>query len=384
MLVSFFVNDYFLCKEICIIVVTTIAMKIYTRRSTKRVFVLAAIFQAILIIIDYLMVGFQSIFLAGIDTTSGYAGILVLILTKTILFFVVVLIKSILGKREFNILQDAEWLKFMFFPLFSIVMISAMLSDKTYSLRYQYRDLFIVIAFGLIGMNIAVFYLVCDVAQKEKVLRENQILEWEAENKLKLYEQISENVKKQRMLSHEFRNQINIIQGLCEGEQINELKKYLTDLNGTFQGDINCFETRNVIVNTVLNEKYYSAVDNGILFVCMTGDMSGLRISDQDIALILSNLLNNAIEACQQCSEKKMIKIKMLNKESNFILSIRNTYCGNICRKDDQFLSTKQNDNGNHGYGLKNVIKVIKKYGGEYVIKTNENEFVISINIPHR
>lgn len=382
--VSLLLRSYFLCKQVSVIIVIAVAMKIYTGKSIKKTLALSMIYQALLIVADYLTLGFQSIFMPGADMSSGHTSILMLILAKAILFFVVVLIKSIFGGKEINILQDTYWIKFMYFPIFTICIIAAMLSKESDRLKYQYGILFVVIAIGLIGMNIVVFYLVNDIAQREKELRENRILEWESKNKLKLYETLSESVQKQKMLSHEFHNQINIIQGLCERDQVEVLKKYLADINGTYFCEMNRFETHNVIINTVLNEKYYDAVNNDILFVCRIGDMGNLTISDQDIALILSNLLNNAIEACQKCDEKRIIKIKMLIDDTKLILSVKNTYSGNVYRKNEQFLSTKIDHKENHGYGLKNVIKIIEKYDGEYVINTKENKFFISIRIPQK
>ena len=57
---------------------------------------------------------------------------------------------------------------------------------------------------------------------------------------------------------------------------------------------------------------------------------------------------------------------------------------GKIYIKNNMFLTTKTNNNENHGYGLKNVIQTIRKNEGEYVVKTTEKEFFISISIPKR
>ena len=141
---------------------------------------------------------------------------------------------------------------------------------------------------------------------------------------------------------------------------------------------MNRFETHNVIINTVLNEKYYDAVDNDILFVCRIGDMGNLTISDQDIALILSNLLNNAIEACQKCDEKRIIKIKMLNDDTKLLLSVKNTYSGNVYRKNEQFLSTKIDHKENHGYGLTSVKEAVEKYDGTIDIIPDNNIFTVT------
>ena len=382
LLLVLFLGKFFLLKEVIIIIVTSLVMKLYTEKSIKNIIVLSMTYQGILLVTDYLIIGFQSIFFNEKDLSSGYYGILMLIVSKTMLFLIVVLIKSFFSRTKISVLQDKDWLKFIYFPIFTICIIYIMIFKNYY--KYQDEYLFMLIAFGLAGMNIVIFYLINDIAEKQKDIQDNRILKMELDNKLKLYKAISESIDKQKMLSHEYHNQIDIIQGLCEFGQIDELKKYLIKINGECFTSINRFETNNVIINTILNEKYQESIENGILFVCKVNDMSSLRVSNQDIALILSNLLNNAIEACKKCTEEKIIKIKIMDFDTKLILSVNNTFGGKIYIKNNMFLTTKTNNNENHGYGLKNVIQTIRKNEGEYVVKTTEKEFFISISIPKR
>ncbi len=62
--------------------------------------------------------------------------------------------------------MDTEWLRFLFFPVFIIVAISAMLSVFGYVQTVEQANL-LFIAFGMIGMNIVVFYLINDVVERE-------------------------------------------------------------------------------------------------------------------------------------------------------------------------------------------------------------------------
>ncbi|MDE5777422.1 MAG: ATP-binding protein [Lachnospiraceae bacterium] len=97
---------------------------------------------------------------------------------------------------------------------------------------------------------------------------------------------------------------------------------------------------------------------------------------------MLSNLLNNAIEACEKIEDQKYIKIKLILESHNLILSIKNSYNGKLIKMGDQLETSKEIDTESHGYGLKNVIKVVKDNDGDYVIRTTDTEFYISICIP--
>lgn len=51
-----------------------------------------------------------------------------------------------------------------------------------------------------------------------------------------------------------------------------------------------------------------------------------MNISDEDVVVIMSNLLNNAIEACEKCRGDKIIKLKIVIEDNNAIISVKNTY----------------------------------------------------------
>ena len=69
--------------------------------------------------------------------------------------------------------------------------------------------------------------------------------------------------------------------------------------------------------------------------------------------------LDNAIEACKLCEDKKHIWFKCVQESGKIILSVKNTYCEMNRKKKE----------GLHGIGLKNVEHVITSYGGNYSIK---------------
>ena len=72
--------------------------------------------------------------------------------------------------------------------------------------------------------------------------------------------------------------------------------------------------TNNSVINVIMNTKYYEAKKAGASFICKINNLSGITMKETDIILLLSNLLNNAIEACEQC-EKPIIKMKFVKEE---------------------------------------------------------------------
>ena len=118
----------------------------------------------------------------------------------------------------------------------------------------------------------------------------------------------------------------------------------------------------------------------GIVF--KINDLSSLNISDEDVVVIMSNLLNNAIEACEKCRGDKIIKLKIVIEDNNAIISVKNTYENAVIYENGEIQTTKILDTDEHGIGIKNIAETIRKYGGSYVIQNDEREFYFSIMIP--
>ena len=310
-------------------------------------------------------------------------SVLLIGLDKAILFLVILIIKKKVGKKSSNLLSDTEWLYFLVFPFFTIGIIITMLLNIR-DIRNSYTEnLLLMIALGLLGMNFYIFYLIDGILQRENTIRENEIFKLQAHNQMEMYRTISENFDKQRKKTHEFKNQILCMDALLNNEDYEELRKYMGTIMGGLKGEKNHINTNHVIVNAILNTKYQEAVEKKIVFVLKFNDLSKLILSDEDIVIILSNLLNNAIEACEKCSNKKIIKLKFVIEENNIILSVKNTYEKEVKYKEGRILTTKEKNEHEHGIGIRNTIDAIEKYGGSYAIKYEDHQFLFSIMIPN-
>lgn len=137
-----------------------------------------------------------------------------------------------------------------------------------------------------------------------------------------------------------------------------------------------------MIVNAILNTKYQEAISKHIVFVFKVNDLSRIGIDDEDLVVVLANLLNNAIEACEKCEEKKIIKFKFMVEDELIILSVKNTYNQPLVYDNDEIRTSKTVEPEAHGVGIKNIIRIVEKYEGEYVIQDNDKEFYFSLIIP--
>lgn len=377
--------DLFILKQILVIIIIAFFMILYLNIHFRKALILSLLFQGLLLSIDYFTLWLNvSLFnsIAEINESHNVGGYLVTVLAKILLFMVVLMIRKKIGVRSSEVLMDIDWLWFIFFPVFSIFTIIAMIITSGNVKNQKQENVFLVIAFCLAGMNIVVFYLINDILKRETKIRENKIFQIKVQNQTDMYRTVSENFAKQRRITHEYKNQILCIESLIAAKNYDELEKYVSKVSGHLSTELDYIKTNNVIVDVILNSKYREILDKKIVFIFKINDLSEIGICDEDIVVILSNLLNNAIEACEKCTEKKVIKMKFVKEKDNVIISVKNTYDGELVIEDGEIQTSKKHDIDEHGIGIKNIIDVITKYQGSYVIQNNENEFYFSIIIP--
>lgn len=384
-LIAFGFSENFVIRQIANILTLSVFMLWHVKISLKKSFVLAVLFDAFLLAMDYLVyliIGWLALGSSLSEQLYGIGAVLAYLLVKVILFFLILVIRKQFGKKSIEMMLDTEWLRFLFFPVFTIAVIYAMLSVFEHVQTVEQANLLAIIAFGMVGMNIIVFYLINDIVEREMKLHENKVFKIQAKNQLEMYRSISENFDSQKRKTHEYKNQILCIESLIDKKQYEKLEEYVKKIYGFLNNEPDAINTNNVIVNAILNTKYQEADTKGIVFVFRVNDLSELKIKDEDVVTILANLLNNAIEACEACEDKKVIRFKFVKEDDMIIIAVKNTFNYDVIYENGEIKSTKTSSVDEHGVGIKNVLKIIDKYNGSYVIEDKDKEFFFSIIIP--
>lgn len=198
---SYGFSEYFVIRQVVGILIFSVFMLWHVRISLKKSFVLAVLFDALLLAMDasvFLIMGWLSLDMEISDQQHQVVSVLAYLLVKVISFLLILVIKKRFAKKSMEKMLDKEWLRFLFFPLFTILAISAMLFVFEYVQTVEQANLLIVIAFGMVGMNIVVFYLINDIVEKEMKMHENKIFQIQAKNQLEMYQSISESFDNQK------------------------------------------------------------------------------------------------------------------------------------------------------------------------------------------
>ena len=375
--------DKFILKQILAIVAVAVFMCFYFKIHFGKAIILSLLFQALLLSVDYFTLWLNvSLFdsIAEISRLHFVGGSLITVLGKIILFLVVLLIRKKVGGESSDVLRSTDWLRFIFFPVFTIFTVIALIMTSGNIENQKQENVFLVIALCLAGMNIVVFYMINDILKREIKIRENEVFQLKARNQTDMYRSISENFVKQRKKTHEYKNQIMCIDSLLKKKNYNKLEEYINSIFDKLDGQLDMVDTNNEVVNAVINAKYYEALQNDVLFILKINDLSHIKVSDEDIVTILSNLLDNAIEAAEQCEiDKRTVGIKLLYEDDVLSIAVSNSYKTEPEIMEDGYMRTIKDDKEQHGLGIRNVVATLEKYNAEYIIDYKNGEFVFSI-----
>ena len=98
---------------------------------------------------------------------------------------------------------------------------------------------------------------------------------------------------------------------------------------------------------------------------------------------LMANLLDNAIESCDKILEENpWVNLKIVKRNDMLFIHLSNSISSNDLKKNSFFKSEKENSQL-HGWGMKSIERVLRKYGGnkEYIIKKNHIEMFLNIPI---
>lgn len=376
-------QDILWLKIVVVLIGLATTMYILFNASIFKLIMIVMLFQGLNVLSDYAVLLLLAKFFPQLSQyimTEDIGIYLISIISKIVLLFVILIIRRKVRKKTEDMLTDIEWLGLLVIPLITILSIVAIALQYNVFSGDMQDDVLLYVALGMAVMNFMVFFLLETVFKRERIIREKQIMNETMKKEMELYYSISENLDSQRQMTHEFKNYITCIVELLRNKDYTELEEYVANLNYTLTEGIDMVDTNNIIINAILNTKYREALEKGILMILKVGDLSELQLKDMDVVTILANLLSNAIEACEKC-EEKMIKFKFVIEDGAAIITVKNTMEKNPWKMKNIFVTTKTQERELHGYGVKNIIEIVERYNGKYLIDYDEGMFNFTIVI---
>lgn len=265
--------------------------------------------------------------------------------------------------------------------LFPIIILVIVFSAGTIFLYYENQEVALTLylaALFLLVITIWIYHLREFVRQRVQEKRQLQALQFRSELTQKSYEAMAAHMDEARMLRHEVGHHIAALQILNDQGEPGRIADYLAAIS-TKLNTKTVLYTENDLVNCIVFDRLNRAADASIRVTHDICVPPSLPMEDPDLCSLLTNLLDNAIEASEHLPERadRWINFQLRQKGNFMIVS-----CGNACSPpctdhEGNFLSEKTGDH--HGYGISIMRSIAQKYGSPLTICHNSGTFQVKM-----
>lgn len=369
----------FIQQLLLIVIYATISMMMY--QGTYIVHICLAIIGYIFIAaIDTLAINGMCYLLGISYNTFVWRKFSYIILTtadKLLAVFLAWLLRQFRKKGNLG-KQHNKWLQLIIlFPAVSSIMLAILFytspRDEDVSLSI------VVFAAILMIANIAMIYVINSIEKATEQEQDLRLLRQQISIQSENYGALKKNYSVQRKSTHEFERHIQVIRDLLDRKDYETAQDYVRQLQADRTLKVFSISSNNSVIDVVLNQKHQVAQENGIKMRVKVNDLSTVTIKTNELVVLLSNLLDNAIEACLKFDGDKEIVCSIL-KEDSIYISIRNT-SDPVTIVYGEIRTTKQNA-AEHGYGLPAVKYILKQLDAEYTFDYHNGWFQFVAEIP--
>ena len=273
-----------------------------------------------------------------------------------------------------------DWLRATLFPLTTIF--CSVIFFQIYEVESAVGTELLLCEIILLFFDVMAIWILDYMDQQQAALQDNIILKRSIKQEKESMEALVEAYSDQRKKTHDFQNQLAVIYGLAQQESPNgEIIKYVEPLLKKELLPTLITKTGRNVVDILLTQKYSAAIKNQISFQMQLGDLSTFPLSDEELIVVLSNLLDNAFNACMAVSsfEERKVLLKMRTKEAAGFLYLENRTAHDIEILDNKIVAPK-NKSIEHGYGLKNVTAILENINALYVFDYNSQKHLFSFS----
>lgn len=242
-----------------------------------------------------------------------------------------------------------------------------------------------LIAFGVasfvfcVAADVGMFLALRELGRKYEVELENADLQSRLGAQISYYEQIKSGMEQMRRIRHDFGNQLQTVYTLLESGDTIEARTQLDALNTALRQTGVARFTDNPVADAVLRDKARLCTERGIPLHVKAELPTSLPIDGVDLCSVLSNLLDNAVNACEKEDKtERYIDLSTAVRSGYLIVKTKNNAAMGVPAQSNKAASISE-ASPCHGLGLQILRSIAQRYNGKLETSFEDGVFEATI-----
>lgn len=337
------------------------------------------VFSFVTMLNIYITLVFLSFMLRGVLPNPRYG----VILTRVILFSVIYIVLQTRVSRFYR--KMVNYWHIYILPVVSLLVcflayfFGGSIEDR---LDRNYVPLLLLILLGL-SIYVSIIHSLRTITKQYAIREENQIMQAEREllelsasnmvQRLELMEEVS---AQNSLAAHDRRHFNNMLLELIENGKTNEAVSLLRNDDPVIP-KINRSYCENPVVNTTVN-RYANLVEQAGIPLKIALDIPGdLSVNVLELSMVISNLLENAVKACEKLPQNKVPYIRFICQRVGRLMLEMENPCDDDVTLDENGYPVSADEG--HSIGSKIALAFAKKYDGELLYKIENGVFQVRL-----
>lgn len=230
----------------------------------------------------------------------------------------------------------------------------------------------------LILANFSTFYLYDNITLMYEEIIEKAHLSSQIRYYNMQLELMQTSMRAIRSVKHDLVNHLSTISVLIDEGDNRQASEHIEKLTQACGEKREYAKSGNIVIDSIINFKLNEAEQENINVNVGLNIPEKLPLTSFDVAVILGNILDNAIYATKKLDDNRSIELQIYLSKGRLIIKSTNTFTGQLKYENNEIITSKE-DKINHGLGLKNIKNTIKNYNGSLDIRVNGDRFTITI-----
>lgn len=318
----------------------------------------------------------ESINEISIQGSESLARVLGIVLTNT-LYLVTAYILTRFFHDKIKLKKEEYIIVIIFYIIFLIVVLLSIAMSRNVDFSLIWQKTFLILDMLMFIANIIVLKMIFHINQQNHYEMENALLYMQITQQEKRIREEEKNYREVQLLRHDLKRYLVTYRQLLQEGKYEVIEADIDKILGKRLNTNHCVYTENTILNAVICEKMEQcSIKNIKIEVQVNADKD---MDSIEYGVVLSNLLDNAIEAEEQEKEENRYICLNIGVEQNMIHLVVSNYISESVLQNNALLETSKKNKQLHGIGLRGVKEFVNNKEGEIEIFEENHMFVVHI-----